>query len=288
VPPPIVATAPARAALAGNPSDLYGGAVLAVPVTSFTARVDVRDAPATTIVGDERGRDLVAAAIRRAPATDAPFQLRWSSDIPFAVGLAGSSAIVVATLRALAARAGAELDALDLALLALAVEVEELGMVAGLQDRATQAFAAPVLVDMAATERVTVVRPARPVRIAVAWCEAAGASSDEYHRDLRASEPPRMDELAALARRAAGALAAGDATALATVMGESAAVRSTVAPLSAAHDTLAAAVTDAGLVPNSAGSGGAVAAVVTDDDSLERARGAVRGLGGDVVVETFG
>lgn len=291
MPTPVVAIVPARAALAGNPSDLYGGAVLAVPVFAFAARVEVVDAPAPRITGDEEGRALVAAALARAIDGNASVDVRWSTDIPQAVGLAGSSAIVIATMRAMAIRAGAEfkLDPLEVAQEALRVEAEDLGIVAGLQDRAVQAFGDPVLVDVSGPHpEVTALTPARPLRIAVAWLADAADDSGAYHGALRDRVAGTvMSELADLARAAAAAFSAGDGDALAEAMAASARVRDHVAPLPDTHNRLAAVVSAAGMSPNSAGSGGAVAAVVLDDAALARVTGAVEAIGGHVVVETY-
>jgi glucuronokinase len=280
-----VAEVPARAALAGNPSDLYGGAVLAVPVPSLSTRVEFSDGPDVAIDGAEGARHFVAAALARIATTGS---VRWSTTIPVGVGLAGSSALIVAVLRA--ARPGVT-DNLELALLAQSIEADDLGIVAGLQDRAVQAFGRPVLVDVSgAAPRVEPITPAQPLDVFVAWLPAATADSGTYHAALRDGEPAAgpMAELADAARRAADAFAAGDAVSLAHAVAASAALRSTIAPLSAAHDHLAAAVAATGLSPNSTGSGGAVAAVVTGLSALEQARAAVAALGGTSVVETYG
>lgn len=288
---PTTAVVPARAALAGNPSDLYGGAVLAVPLHAFAARVHVADAERTSIAGDPEGERLVSAAMERCRSSG-PVALRWTTDIPRGVGLAGSSAIVLSVLRALVARSDERLTDLELAVRAQAVEVEDLGIAAGIQDRAVQAADAPVLVDVADGRHViTRLTPARPVRVAVAWLEEASGHSGEYHQGLRravtSDTRAGMEELAALARRAAAAFTEGDAYALASLVGEAGRLRSRVAPLSPAHQRLSAAVAAAGLQPNSAGSGGAVVAVVTDGTRLAEATTALDKLGARVVVETY-
>ena len=277
----IVVEVPARAALAGNPSDLYGGAVLAVPVPSLRTRVELIRGPELAIIGHPDARHLVEAAATRAGITG---EIRWTTTIPVAVGLAGSSALVIAVLRA-----AGPMDPLELALLAQAVERDDLGIRAGVQDRVVQAFERPVLVD-ASTEPpgVTPLVPARPVRVLVAWLPSAAGDSGVYHDALRASvDTAWMPALATAARRATDAFAAGDTDRLRVCMSGSSRTRSWAAPLSAEHDRLAAAVTDAGLVPNSAGSGGAVVAVVTDDHGLERAQAAVDVIGGASVIETY-
>ena len=67
---------PARAAIAGNPSDLYGGAVVAVPVASLAAQVELEEAAITTV---EPENALVRATLERHGAVA---RVRWATDIP--------------------------------------------------------------------------------------------------------------------------------------------------------------------------------------------------------------
>ncbi|MEY2398166.1 MAG: glucuronokinase, partial [Actinomycetota bacterium] len=145
--------------------------------------------------------------------------------------------------------------------LALSIERDELGIVAGLQDRATQAFAAPVLVD---GDDVRVLRPARPLHFVVAWRPEAEGDSGHYHRTV-VVDRAAMAELAPIARDAAAAFERGDADALAALMDASARTRQRAAPLSDAHEQLADAARRAGFRANSAGSGGAIVAVAEGD-----------------------
>lgn len=285
------AVVPARAALAGNPSDLYRGAVLAVPVRAFTAAVEFSPGPETVVEGEAGAAFLVRAALRRAAGAGAgpTGRVRWRTDIPRAVGLAGSSALVVATLRA---SNGGQPDPLALAVLAQQVENDDLGIVAGLQDRVVQAYDRPVLVDLAGAEpAVTVLDPPAPVRLLVAWSPAAAAGSGKYHRALARrldrDRPRHMEALALHARAAADALAAGDEQALADAMAASARTRNRAAPLGPAHQELAGAVEGAGLRPNSAGSGGSVVAVLPDGADLDRVAAAVAGVRGEWLIETI-
>ncbi|HYV56723.1 MAG TPA: hypothetical protein VE911_04220, partial [Candidatus Nitrosopolaris sp.] len=127
----VTATAYARAGLLGNPSDIYGGRVLAFTFRNFSARVRVdpaegialgrevatdavRDAIAVGMAGGRGEGALLGAALKQLtdhapellelPGSDTRvgFRVTVITDIPRQVGLAGSSAIVVATLRALA------------------------------------------------------------------------------------------------------------------------------------------------------------------------------------------
>ena len=122
----------ARAGLIGNPSDGYHGKTISLIVKNFSADVVIYEWPQLEILptrqdncrfdsveeflrdtrlnGYYGGLRLIKAAIKcfaeycaqtgRAPALG-NFSLRYSSTIPRQVGLAGSSAIVTATMRAL-------------------------------------------------------------------------------------------------------------------------------------------------------------------------------------------
>ena len=181
-------------------------------------------------------------------------------------------------------------DPLALAQLAQSIERDDLGIVAGLQDRAVQSFGSPVLVDVAgATPVVTKLAPEKPVEFLVAWLPGAAADSGDYHRRLSTRADQRgMDELADIGRAAAKAFVAGDADQLVTHMRASAEVRSRVAPLPPAHDRLAAAVQRAGMWPNSAGSGGAVVAVIADEGQRGIVAGELASIGALFVCESFG
>ena len=122
----------ARAGLMGNPSDGYHGRTLSVTVPEFRAEVVLYEWEELEIIlsRDDRSRfgsiselsrnvelhgyyggvRLVKATLRRfyeycqrqgIVLHGRTFSIRYDSNIPRAVGLAGSSAIIVATLRAL-------------------------------------------------------------------------------------------------------------------------------------------------------------------------------------------
>ena len=142
----------ARAALAGNPSDGYGGAVLAVALAGRRAVASAFTCaqPGRGIVCEPEA-ELVRATVARFAAELDPAAagaaVRWSTDIPRAVGLGGSSAIVIAVLRALGERHAVQLEPAALAALALSIEVDDLGIAAGLQDRVAQAFGGLTFMD---------------------------------------------------------------------------------------------------------------------------------------------
>jgi glucuronokinase len=75
------------------------------------------------------------------------FTIRYSSDIPHGVGLAGSSAIITACLRALMAFYGVNIPKFIQANLILSAETDELHITAGLQDRVVQVYQGLVYMD---------------------------------------------------------------------------------------------------------------------------------------------
>ena len=260
--------APARAALAGNPSDGYGGRTLAVALPALRARVQVEpsDRP------DVPDRLLAAALLRFVEGTGidpGPVRMRFITMIPEQVGLAGSSAIVVAALRALAAASRVELPPKRLATLALEAETEDLGIAAGPQDRVTQAHGGLVSMDFDARHgphgAVQQLDPALLPPLFVAWQCRPGESSDVFHADLRRrheegdpSVHDGMQLLAALAAEARDALLEGDIRSFERCMDASFDARRSMALLDPDQVLMVEAARALGAAANFAGSGGAI------------------------------
>jgi glucuronokinase len=286
--------------LVGNPSDGYGGAVLAAIVDTWAASVEVRPlgralrvrndaagvvewasagevlegAPTT---GAVVGHELVIAALGAlhahvggaVPSVD----VRWSSTIPRSVGLAGSSAIAVGVIEAVSHSTGHVLDPRVIAALALEAETVGLGIAAGWQDRIAQACRSAVLVDTASMttvggREVPEVRPlpGLGVDVVVGWRAGDAEDSGQYHGDLRrragsVAVVTGMRELAALARGAAGCVERADVGGLRELVDRSWCTRRTTAPLRPAHERLVEAVRATGAAATSPGSGGSVVAL---------------------------
>lgn len=174
----IISKAYPRAALIGNPSDGYYGRTIAFVFSNFAAQVTLQPYDRIEIVPTERdiraydsledfytdmkqngyygGLRLIKAAIRRfyefvleseLNIVSQNFKISYQSDIPHRLGLAGSSAIVTACIRALMRFYEVDIPKPVLANLVLSVEKEELGIMAGLQDRVAQAYETPVYMD---------------------------------------------------------------------------------------------------------------------------------------------
>jgi len=167
-----------RAGLAGNPSDGYFGKTLSVTFKDFFAEVTMYETPDIEIIPNERdhsyfhnldhlvkdvqrhgyygGIRLIKAAAKKfydyckskgIILADKNFTVRYSSNIPVQVGLAGSSAIVTATIRALMTFYGVEIPKPQIPNLILSVETDELQISAGLQDRVVQVYENLVYMD---------------------------------------------------------------------------------------------------------------------------------------------
>jgi glucuronokinase len=265
----------ARAALAGNPSDGYGGAVLALTLSPYRARVHARPAAALSV---EPASLLVEAAARRFARQLHPpalaTALRWTTSIPRGVGLGGSSAIVIATLRALASLHGVELGRAELAAFALAVETEDLGIAAGPQDRVAQAHEGLTFMDFsgAAVGSYEPLHPRLLPPLIVAWRAEAAADSGTVHTPLRArfdrgeaDVVNAMKSLAAAARDARSALLRGVWAEFARAVDASFDARRQMMELDPRHVEMIEIARACGAAANYTGSGGAIVAVCRDE-----------------------
>ena len=273
----------ARAALAGNPSDGHGGAVLAVCVPGLAAHAEARPAAQTR---SDPPTALVDAAVARYGR--GPCAVRWATTVPREVGLGGSSAIVTATVRALCALHGDVLAPAALAELVLAVEVEDLGIAAGPQDRYAQAHEGLVLMDFAGDRpRVERLDPALLPDLYLAWRSDSAQTSHAVHGGLRErADEPRlragMARLGGHARAAKDALLSGDRATFAQAVDASFDERAALLDLDHRHVAMVRAARACGASANYAGSGGAIVGTLPST-GLEPVAGALRALGCEVI-----
>ena len=278
----MVSTCPARAALAGNPSDGYGGAVVALPVPDLQAMASATEADVFSI----RANDPDLAALLTATADafaevhgELPaVTLSASTSIPRSVGLAGSSALVIAALRSLAAWVRRRWDVMELAELALSVERDRLDIEAGLQDRLVQSAGDLVTMRFDPPEHRVLHCPV-DLALFVAWSVDAGEPSTTVHRSLRrrfdAGDPGVVDamrDLTAQADRASDAIESGDRGLLGNTMNRSFDIRASIAPIDELQRRLIDTGRRDGASMNSAGSGGSVVGLARDPDHLETMR----------------
>ena len=131
------ASAQPRVSLIGNPSDIYGGFGLGFPIWNWQAKVFLDP----SISSAEEMPLLQAARLvfSQLHFIKEEFGLRFISDIPLQAGLGGSSALVMAALRAMGKAHGLQWTWRSLADATLTVEQEHLGIIAGPMDRWIQA-----------------------------------------------------------------------------------------------------------------------------------------------------
>lgn len=161
----------ARAGLAGNPSDGFFGKTVSFTMRNFFAEVVLYPSQNLELLSGRRDRPIYSGiedmvkginnfgyygGIRLLQGTikkfhqhcesqdircrNKNFSMRYYTNIPTHVGMAGSSAIIIACLRALMKFYQVSIAKPTLANLALSVETEELGIGAGLQDRVAQVY----------------------------------------------------------------------------------------------------------------------------------------------------
>lgn len=279
---------PARTGLVGHPSDGYGGATLSVTLLNFAAHVEMSPAvelgiePAGRKEWPEGGEPLVRATVKRfcrhcsehGSEYEPRVQIRYRSTIPREVGLAGSSAIVIATLRGLAQVSGVPINRERLPGLALSVETEELGIAAGLQDRVVQAYGGLVFMDFG-RDRYDALDSALLPPLFIAWDGGAAGASGTAHADVRArhasGEPAvveAMRTLTRLAHDARAALERGDEDGFATALDAGFDVRARIFSLDPRHMAIVDAARELGLPATYTGSGGAVVGIARDSAAV--------------------
>jgi glucuronokinase len=303
----------ARAGLIGNPSDGYHGKTISLIVRNFRAEVilyewqDVeliwsqedqsRFRTVQELVADVRqhgyygGIRLVKATIKQfveycdrkgLPLHDQNFSVRYHTTIPRQVGLAGSSAIIVATLRCLMEFYQVAIPSHLLASLALAVETEELSMPAGLQDRVIQVYEGLVYMDFAADRMreedgyrygvYEALDPALLPPLYIAYKDEVGKPLQPRLNRDRADVLHAMSQLAALTEQAREALLARDHDRLAQLMNQNFDIRRSIYQLPPAHVEMVEVARGVGASAKFAGSGGAIIGTYRDEAMFQALR----------------
>jgi glucuronokinase len=303
----------ARAGLVGNPSDGYHGKTISLTVRDFRAEVVLYEWEDIELVWTEQdqsrfhsihdlvrdvklhgyygGLRLVKASIKKfaefcirqgLALHDRNFSIRYHSDIPRQVGLAGSSAIIVATLRCLMDFYGVTIPREVQPSLALAVEAEELGITAGLQDRVIQVYEGLVYMDFAPEQmRETCgflhghyepLDPALLPPVYLAYSVDEGEPTEVFHNDIRSrfnrGEPAVVRALgrcASLAARAREAILGRDHHQLGLLIDENFEMRRSIYQLPAGQVRMIDVARSVGARAHFAGSGGAIVGIYRDE-----------------------
>lgn len=300
----------ARAGLVGNPSDGYFGKTISFIIRNFQAEVVLYETPELKIepnyrddsVFDDIGhlaRDVAKfgyyGGVRLLKATvkvfydycaknkialpDRNFTLRYESNIPPQVGMAGSSAIICSCLRALMEFYEVEIPQNLQPNVVLSVENDELGIPAGLQDRVIQVYEGVVFMDFNRgylEERgygiYETIDPALLPPIYVAYTKQLSEGTEVFHNDIRSrwnrgerEVVSAMYHWAGLAERVKELLLNGRGRDIGPLLNENFDLRRRLYKISKGNVEMVEAARSVGASAKFTGSGGAVVGTFEDE-----------------------
>ncbi len=305
----------ARAGLLGNPSDGYFGKTISISVRNFGAHVSLYETPELKIEPQDEDRNifrnvfdlvervqltgyyggdrLIKAAITtfvryceekhlRIPSRN--FTIRYRSSIPRQVGLAGSSAIITATMKALMRFYDVDIPSEILPNLVLKAEKEELGINAGLQDRVIQVFEGCVYMNfdrnLMEKQGYGVYEPLDPkllpklyLAYKVSLGKVSGAVLSNIRERYEKGDPEVIETLAEIAEQAEigkTAILEGDLRTLNQAIDRNFDLRRKIMPISESNLEMVRAARKCGASAKFAGSGGSIIGVYTNDEMLTR------------------
>jgi glucuronokinase len=313
-----------RGALIGNPSDGYFGKTIALTFRNFRAEAVLYESPDLELVPSTRdhsvfsggigalaedvrlygyygGIRLLKATAKRfhdhcraegIPLHDRNFTLRYSSNIPHLVGLAGSSAIITACFRALMRFYEVSIPKPVLANLVLSAEKDELGIAAGLQDRVAQVYQGAVYMDFDRAHmeafkhgRYEPLDARKLPPLYIAYRTDLAEVSDIAHKSLRQrfeqKDPVLLDAIrfwAELTVEFRAAMEAGDRRRMAELMNANFDRRAQTYRISEGNMRMIQAARSVGASAKFTGSGGAIIGTYEDEamfGRLERALGSI-------------
>ncbi len=312
-----------RAALIGNPSDGYFGKTIAFTFSNFRAMATLYETPELVIEPGPRdgstfasiedlsadvrkygyygGIRLIKSAIKcfhdyaaqnGITLHNRNFTLRYESNIPNLVGLAGSSAIITACMRAITAFYGVTIPKARLANLVRDVENVELGIAAGLQDRVAQAYQGLVYMDFDKAlletrgygEYRELSKDLMPP-LYIAYRTDLSEGSEVFHNNIRdrfnngdKTVVDAMSFWAALTDKALAALEKKDYAELSKLMDANFDMRARLYKLSEGNLRMVQAAREAGASAKFSGSGGAIVGVCPDEATYAKLQASLSAL----------
>jgi glucuronokinase len=305
----------ARAGLLGNPSDGYFGKTISLSIKNFGAQVllyqspelviEPQEADANTfrniydlketvsLIGYNGGIPIIKAAIKKfcdycdengVKLSNKNFTIRYRSTIPRQVGLAGSSAIIIATLKALKQFYNVEIPPHVLPNIALQAETQEMGINAGLQDRVIQCYEGCVHMDFNKSQMekhghgiYTPIDPTSLPKLYIAYKTDLGKVSGKVLNEIR-SKYDKGDEhtistlntIADLADKGREALEAKNHTLLSQLINANFDNRCKIMTINASNMDMINTARHCGASASFTGSGGAIIGIYEDDEMLNR------------------
>ncbi len=322
-----------RAGLIGNPSDGYHGKTISFIIRNFEAEVVLYETPELEILPSGRdhsvfeniqeladdvklygyygGIRLLKATVKRffdyclehsIELADRNFTIRYTSNIPEHVGMAGSSAIITACLGALMTFYGVTIPKPIQANLVLSVETDELGIPAGLQDRVIQAYEGMVFMDFSedAFDRqgygdYEEIDPKLLPRVYVAYSTQLSEGTEVFHNDIRGrfdrgdpSVVAAMERWAALAQEARDLLVAKRGSEIGPLLDENFDLRRSIYRISEGNIRMVETARSVGASAKFTGSGGAIVGTCEGEEMHRALVAALRPLGMEVIVPEIG
>jgi len=219
------------------------------------------------------------------------FTIRYHTSIPPHLGLAGSSAIITACMRALMNYFSVEIAPEHLANLVLSVERDELGIGAGLQDRVAQAYQTLVYMDFDRNHMETegygkyeVLRNFKLPPLYIAYRNDLAEGSEVTHNNLRyrwdQGDPEvhsAMDEWGELTIQFRRAMETGDNAAAAGCINRNFDLRKQICAISKANERMVMLARSAGASAKFTGSGGAIIGTYEDEAMFEELKKTLAG-----------
>jgi glucuronokinase len=321
----------ARAGLLGNPSDGYNGKTISIIVRNFWAEVVLYEWDTMEIVlaEDDRARfssvydlardvklhgyyggiRLIKATIKRfveycqargLSLYDQNFSVRYQTNIPRQVGLAGSSAIIVAMLRCLMEFYNIDIPKEAQPTFVLSIEKEELGIAAGLQDRVIQVYESVVYMDFDRSQEHLVdglicyhyeqMDPNLLPSLYLSYHDVLSEPTEVFHNDIRGrynrgeeSVVNAMKHFAQLTVWGREALLNRDTAQLAKLMNENFDTRRSIYSLPSWQNQMVDVARGCGASAKFAGSGGAIVGAYHDDKMFEELSARLSAIGAHTI-----
>jgi glucuronokinase len=303
----------ARAGLLGNPSDGYFGKTISITVKNFGAHITLYQSPELRIEPQSQdvnefaniyslierikihgyygGDRLIKAAIKtfseyclqnEIKIENKNFTIRYHSTIPRQVGLAGSSAIITATMRALTKFYDVSIPMEIFPSIVLKVEHEELGINAGLQDRVIQTYEGCVYMDFDKKllqaknhGKYEKISPKILDNIYIAYKVELGKVSGTVLNDIKSrydkGDPlviETLEEIASLAEKGKKLLVEGDIDGLHKLVNRNFDLRKKIMNISESNLQLIKTARSCGASAKFAGSGGSIVGFYNKNETL--------------------
>ncbi|TLD68213.1 GHMP kinase [Phragmitibacter flavus] len=314
----------ARAGLVGNPSDGYFGKTISFIIRNFEAEVVLYETPELRIEPNYRDHSVFDdishlakdvgqfgyyGGIRLLKATvkvfhdycvregialhDRNFTLRYESNIPPQVGMAGSSAIICSCMRALMEFYEVEVPKEKQPNLVLSVENDELGIPAGLQDRVIQVFEGVVFMDFNRGHVEELghgiyeeIDPTLLPPLYVAYTKKLSEGTEVFHNDIRSrwkrgerDVVSAMYHWAALAERVKEMLLSGRGRDIGPLLNENFDLRRRLYQISKGNIDMVEAARSVGASAKFTGSGGAIVGTYEDDAMFSKIQEVMEPMG---------